>query len=72
MNRPFRISGVCAAVLMAAAFATPSAAQQVTLMTGPQGGVWVPLIVHRPGVTKPGGISAAPVIAMDLFPTVVE
>jgi len=43
MIRPSRISGVCAAVLVAAAFATPSAAQQVTLMTGPQGGVWVPL-----------------------------
>jgi TRAP transporter TAXI family solute receptor len=43
MIRPFRISGVCAAVLVAAAFATPSAAEQVTFMTGPQGGVWVPL-----------------------------
>jgi len=27
----------------AAAFANPAAAQQITLMTGPQGGVWVPI-----------------------------
>jgi uncharacterized protein len=27
----------------AAAFAAPASAQQITLMTGPQGGVWVPL-----------------------------
>ncbi len=32
------LSIVCAAV-----FAAPAAAQQITLMTGPQGGVWVPL-----------------------------
>ena len=29
--------------IVAAALATPAAAQQVTLMTGPQGGSWVPL-----------------------------
>ncbi len=28
---------------VAALFADPAAAQQVTFMTGPQGGVWVPL-----------------------------
>ena len=32
-----------AAAAVAALFATPVAAQQVTLMTGPQGGSWVPL-----------------------------
>src|SRR4030095_393402 len=31
------------AFVAAAAFAVPAAAQQVTLMTGPQGGSWVPL-----------------------------
>ena len=31
------------ALACAAAFAAPAAAQQITLMTGPQGGVWVPL-----------------------------
>lgn len=30
-------------VACTAAFAAPAAAQQITLMTGPQGGVWVPL-----------------------------
>ena len=37
-----------------------------------EGGVRVPLIVHWPGVTKPGSVSDAPVITMDLFPTIVE
>jgi arylsulfatase A-like enzyme len=37
-----------------------------------EGGVRVPLIVYWPGVTKPGSVSDAPVITMDLFPTVVE
>jgi arylsulfatase A len=37
-----------------------------------EGGVRVPLIVYWPGVTKPGSISDAPVITMDLFPTIVE
>lgn len=32
-----------AAAFALAAFAAPSGAQQITLMTGPQGGVWVPL-----------------------------
>jgi len=31
------------ALFIAAAFAAPAEAQQVTFMTGPQGGVWVPL-----------------------------
>jgi uncharacterized protein len=37
-----RIVGPCFAA-MAAATACPVAAQQVTMMTGPQGGVWIPL-----------------------------
>jgi arylsulfatase A-like enzyme len=37
-----------------------------------EGGVRVPLIVHWPGVTRPGSVSDAPVITMDLFPTVVD
>lgn len=37
-----------------------------------EGGVRVPLIVHWPGVTKPGSVCDAPVITMDLFPTVLE
>lgn len=39
MNR-FRLGAIAAAF---AAIASPVAAQQVTFMTGPQGGVWVPL-----------------------------
>ena len=41
MNSRARISLAAAAAL--AAFALPVGAQQVTMMTGPQGGVWVPL-----------------------------
>jgi len=37
-----------------------------------EGGVRVPLIVHWPGVTKPGSVSETPVITMDLFPTLLE
>lgn len=37
-----------------------------------EGGVRVPLIVHWPGVTRPGTISETPVITMDLFATVME
>jgi arylsulfatase A-like enzyme len=37
-----------------------------------EGGVRVPLIVHWPGVTKPGGTSDVSVITMDLFPTLAE
>jgi arylsulfatase A-like enzyme len=37
-----------------------------------EGGVRVPLIVSWPGVTKPGSVSDAPVITMDLFPSLVE
>lgn len=36
-----------------------------------EGGVRVPLIVYWPNVTKPGSVSDAPVITMDLFPTIV-
>jgi arylsulfatase A len=37
-----------------------------------EGGVRVPLIVHWPGVTKPGSVCDTPVITMDLFPTLLE
>jgi len=37
-----------------------------------EGGVRVPLIVHWPGVTKPGTVSDTPVITMDLFPTLLD
>ncbi|QDT57149.1 Arylsulfatase [Caulifigura coniformis] len=37
-----------------------------------EGGVRVPLIVHWPGVTKPGSVSDAPVMTIDFFPTIVE
>jgi TRAP transporter TAXI family solute receptor len=37
-----RIS-ILAAAALAALFAVPAAAQQVTMMTGPQGGSWIPL-----------------------------
>lgn len=37
-----------------------------------EGGVRVPLIINWPGVIRPGGVSDAPVITMDIFPTVVE
>jgi arylsulfatase A len=37
-----------------------------------EGGVRVPLIVYWPGVTKAASVSDAPVITMDLFPTIVE
>lgn len=37
-----------------------------------EGGVRVPLIVHWPGVTKPGSVSETPAITMDLFPTLAE
>jgi len=36
------LRAMCAAAI-AAAFAVPAAAQQVTFMTGPQGGSWIPL-----------------------------
>lgn len=34
-----------------------------------EGGIRVPLIIKWPGVTKPGWVSAEPVISMDLYPT---
>ncbi|MEP6679526.1 MAG: TAXI family TRAP transporter solute-binding subunit [Betaproteobacteria bacterium] len=36
-------SGRVAALVVAVGFALPAAAQQVTMMTGPQGGSWIPL-----------------------------
>ena len=37
-----------------------------------EGGTRVPLIVHWPGVTKPGSTSQTPVITGDYFPTITE
>lgn len=37
-----------------------------------EGGVRVPLVVHWPGVTRPGSASAVPVQSIDLFPTVLQ
>jgi arylsulfatase A len=37
-----------------------------------EGGTRVPLIIHWPGVTKPGSESDVPVISMDLYPTILE
>jgi len=37
-----------------------------------EGGVRVPLIVHWPGVTRPGSVSDVPVMTIDFFPTIVE
>ena len=37
-----------------------------------EGGTRVPLIVHWPGVTKPGSVCDTPVISMDLHPTIIE
>lgn len=36
-----------------------------------EGGVRVPLIVKWPGVTRPGSVSATPVISADYFPTLL-
>ena len=40
-GRSFCVAAIAAS--LAAAFVTPVAAQQVTFMTGPQGGSWIPL-----------------------------
>ncbi len=51
---------------------TSNAPLRVGKASAYEGGVRVPLIVYWPGVTKPGSVSDAPVITMDLFPTIVE
>jgi TRAP transporter TAXI family solute receptor len=38
-----RIRTAALGAVLAAAFAVPAAAQQITMMTGPQGGSWIPL-----------------------------
>jgi TRAP-type uncharacterized transport system substrate-binding protein len=45
MEEFMKLSRIAAALGLActAVFAAPVSAQQITLMTGPQGGVWVPL-----------------------------
>lgn len=37
-----------------------------------EGGVRVPLIVHWPGVTKPGSVSDVPVMTIDYYPTIAK
>lgn len=37
-----------------------------------EGGVRVPLIIHWPGVTRPGSTVDTPVMSIDLYPTVVQ
>lgn len=37
-----------------------------------EGGIRVPYIVRWPGVTKPGSVSATPVLNIDLFPTFAD
>jgi arylsulfatase A len=37
-----------------------------------EGGIRVPMIVHWPGVTKPGSVSDEPVCTIDILPTVLE
>lgn len=43
MSQARRIVHAMAALAVAGAFSAPAAAQQVTFMTGPQGGSWIPL-----------------------------
>jgi TRAP transporter TAXI family solute receptor len=43
MNQSYFAVKLATALALAAAFAAPAAAQQVTFMTGPQGGSWIPL-----------------------------
>ena len=43
MKHRIRSSAICAALVAAAVYAPAASAQQLTFMTGPQGGVWVPL-----------------------------
>jgi arylsulfatase A-like enzyme len=37
-----------------------------------EGGIRVPMIVHWPGVTGPGGVCHEPVIGIDFYPTMLE
>jgi len=37
-----------------------------------EGGIREPAIVRAPGLTKPGSVSASPVVSMDFFPTILE
>jgi arylsulfatase A-like enzyme len=37
-----------------------------------EGGIRVPWIVRAPGITKAGSTSAAPIVSMDAFPTILE
>ena len=37
-----------------------------------EGGIRVPLIIHAPGITQPGSVSAVPVTSTDVYPTVMS
>jgi arylsulfatase A-like enzyme len=37
-----------------------------------EGGIREPMMVRWPGVTKPGSVSASPIISTDFFPTILE
>ena len=37
-----------------------------------EGGIRVPLIVHAPGIVKPGAVTVAPAASQDFFPTILE
>jgi arylsulfatase A-like enzyme len=37
-----------------------------------EGGIRAPLLIHAPGVTKPGTASGAPLISCDFYPTLLE
>ena len=52
-------NGFLGAAVLAALFAVPAAAQQVTMMTGPQGGSWIPLGGALKNMWETGGSRAA-------------
>lgn len=37
-----------------------------------EGGVRVPLLIHWPGVTRPGAVCETPVMSIDLYPTLLQ
>ena len=37
-----------------------------------EGGIRVPLIIHWPGRLTPGSVNSSPVIAMDIYPTILD
>ena len=57
-------------------FGTPPATCNSPLRSGKghpyEGGLRVPLLVKVPGLTRPGGVCATPVMSQDFFPTLLE